>query len=74
MQDTPRSISLLLLLLLLLKRENKIKFKTLYKNSMLRVVHPRTGSGSRFFSPFRIRMTDPGIEKAPDPESGSATL
>jgi hypothetical protein len=41
---------------------------------MIRVVHP--GSGFRiqiwFFYPSRI--TDPGVKKAPEPRSGSATL
>jgi hypothetical protein len=41
---------------------------------MIQVVHP--GSGSRIliltFDPSRI--PDPGVKKAPDPGSGSATL
>jgi len=37
---------------------------------MIQVDHP--GSGSCFFYPSRI--PDPGVKKAPDPVSGSATL
>jgi hypothetical protein len=37
---------------------------------MIRVVHP--GSGSGFF--YLSRIPDPGVKKAQDPVSGSATL
>ncbi len=39
---------------------------------MIRVVHP--GSGSRIRILIFLPIPDPGIKKAPDPGSGSATL
>ena len=39
---------------------------------MIRVVHPRSRIRKLTFSPSRI--PDPGVKKAPDPGSGSATL
>jgi hypothetical protein len=39
---------------------------------MIQVVYPGSGSRIRIFYPSRI--PDPGVKKAPDPGSGSATL
>jgi hypothetical protein len=39
---------------------------------MIRVVHP--GSRIRMLTFYPSRIPDPGVKKAPDPGSGSATL
>jgi hypothetical protein len=39
---------------------------------MIRVVHP--GSQIRMLTFYPSRIPDPGVKKAPDPGSGSATL
>ncbi len=40
---------------------------------MIRVVHPRSGSRIRILT-LTLHIPDPGVKKAPDPGSGSATL
>jgi hypothetical protein len=39
---------------------------------MIRFVHP--GSRIRMLTFYQSRIPDPGVKKAPDPGSGSATL
>ncbi len=41
---------------------------------MIWVVHPGSGYWIRILTFYPSRIPDPGIEKAPDPGSGSATL
>ncbi len=41
---------------------------------MIRVVHPGSGFRIQIWIFYPSRITDPGVKKAPDPGSGSATL
>jgi hypothetical protein len=52
------------------KKTKKNGFQAL--ENMIRVVHP--GSRIRKLTFYPSRIPDPGVKKAPDPGSGSATL